>query len=217
MKVAVIGSGFTGGPIIAEGLQRGHEITVLVRSPEKVPAHERQTVVKVDVLETQMLARGLRGHDVLINAWSPGRGLIATDLFEQFVTGYRSIIAAAKLAGVQRFLAVGGAASLQTPAGVEFIDSDQWPQEFEPYREGVRGTREQYYLLKQEPDLDWVFLSPSVMLLPGERTGRYRVGTDQVLYDTDGVSRISLADYAKAMIDELTAPAHHRERFTVGY
>ena len=217
MKVAVLGSGFTGEPIIAEALARGHEVTALVRSPEKVQPAAGLKVVKVDILDTQALARELRGHDALINAWSPGRGVIAKDMFEQFVAGYRSIISAAKQAGVKRFLAVGGAASLKTPAGMEFIDSPEWPKEFEPFRDGVRGTREQYYLLKKEPELDWVFLSPSVMLLPGEKRGRYRVGTDQVLYDTDGVSRISLPDYAKAMIDELEQPAHHRERFTVGY
>jgi uncharacterized protein len=217
MKVAVIGNGYTGEPIIAEALARGHEVTVLSRSPEKLVPQARLTAVKTDIHDVAATARALRGHEALINTWSPGRGLVARDMFEQFVAGYRCIIDAAKQAGVTRFLTVGGAASLKTRSGVEFLDSDEFPAIFEPNRDGIRGTREQYYLLKQEPELDWVFLAPSVMLLPGERTGNYRCGTDHVLYDTDGVSRISLGDYAKAMIDELETPRHHRERFTVGY
>jgi putative NADH-flavin reductase len=217
MKVAVIGNGYTGEAIIAEALARGHDVTVLARSPEKVAPRARLTVIRTDIHDVAAAAQALRGHDSLINAWSPGRGVVAVDIFEQFVAGYRAIIAAAKQAGVKRFLTVGGAASLKTRAGIEFLDSDEFPAIFEPNRDGIRGTREQYYLLKREPGLDWVFLAPSVMLLPGERTGKYRVGTDHVLYDSDGVSRISLPDYAKAMIDELEEPQHHRERFTVGY
>jgi hypothetical protein len=73
------------------------------------------------------------------------------------------------------------------------------------------------YLLKDEPELDWVFLSPSVYLEPGKRTGKYRTGKDHILFDASGRSNISREDYAVAMIDELERPAHHRERFTVGY
>jgi uncharacterized protein len=112
---------------------------------------------------------------------------------------------------------VGGAASLKTASGQEYLDSSEFPADFAPFKPGIRGTRELYYLLQKEPHLDWVFLAPSVRLLPGTRTGKYRVGTDHVLYDTSGNSTISLEDYAVAMVDELEQPQHHRERFTVGY
>ncbi len=217
MKIAVIGAGFAGGPIVNEALARGHDVTVLLRSPEKLAPQARLTAVKVDIRDTTALAKALSGFTVAINAWNPGRGVIAPDIFDQFVTGYQSIIAAVKQAGIKRYLAVGGAASLKVPSGEEFIDSDQWPKDFEPFRDAVRGTREQYYLLKKEPELDWVFLAPSVMLMPGQRTGHYRVGKDHVLYDDKGMSHISLEDFAVAMIDELEKSAHHRERFTVGY
>src|SRR4029077_5227108 len=116
--------------------------------------------------------------------------------------------------GVTRFLAVGGAASLRTKDGIEFLDSPDFPKEYEAFRGGIRGTRAQYYMRKEEPELDWVFLAPSVFLLPGERTGKFRIGKDHVLYDAEGQSRISLEDYAMAMVDELERPEHHRERFT---
>ena len=217
MHVAVVGAGFVGMPVIVEALARGHEVTVLLRDPAKLEARERLKALRTDIRDTSALTQALRGQSVVINAWNPGRGVIAPDTFEQFVAGYRSIIAAARQAGVERFLAVGGAASLKVKSGLEFMDSDQFPKEFEPFRSSVRGTREQYYLLKSESELDWVFLAPSVMLMPGARTGRYRTGTDHVLYDENGVSQISLEDYAVAMIDELEQPKHHRERFTVGY
>jgi putative NADH-flavin reductase len=133
------------------------------------------------------------------------------------VNGHLAIIHATKKAGITRFLGVGGAASLKTPSGQEFLDSPDFPKEYEAFKPGIRGTRELYYLLKKEPELDWVFLAPSVRIEPGTRTGKYRVGKDEILYDSTGASRISLEDYAVAMIDELERPQHHRERFTVGY
>ena len=96
-------------------------------------------------------------------------------------------------------LAVGGAASLKTPAGIDLLDSPEFPAAFEPFKPGIRGTRELYYLLKKEPGLDWVFLSPSVMITPGQRTNKFRLGNDFVLYDEHGKSHISLEDYAVAI------------------
>ena len=95
------------------------------------------------------------------------------------------------------------------------IDSAEWPEQFN--KAAVLGTRELMYLLKAEPELDWVFLSPPTFLEPGERTGRYQLGKDHLLFAPDGRSHISEEDYAVAMVDELERPAHHRERFTVGY
>jgi hypothetical protein len=218
MKVALIGAtGFVGKHILAELLQRGHRVTALVRHPETLPAHPHLTAESVDVLDRESLARALTGHDAVISAFNPGRGSTDPDIFEKHVAGHKAILAATNKSGVKRLLAVGGAASLKTAAGDEYLDSAEFPPEFAPFRDGIRGTRELYYLLKKEPHLDWVFLSPSVRLIPGTRTGNYRVGTDHVLYDANGASTISLEDYAMAMVDELEQPQHHRERFTVGY
>ncbi|HEX4002440.1 MAG TPA: NAD(P)-dependent oxidoreductase [Candidatus Acidoferrales bacterium] len=218
MKIALIGgTGFVGSRILAEALRRGHQVTAIVRHPQRLAPRRNLRIKQADVLDRERLARILAGHDVIISAFNPKRNTPGPEAYDRHVRGHRAIIAAAKRSGVKRFLAVGGAASLKTAAGVEFLDSPEFPAVFEPFRPGIRGTRELYYLLKKEPGLDWVFLSPSVMVTPGARTGRFRIGKDHVLYDEKGASRISLEDYAVAMLDELEHPRHHRERFTVGY
>jgi uncharacterized protein len=218
MKVALIGAtGFVGSKILAEALRRGHKVTAIVRHPRRLAPHRNLTVKSANVLHRDELARILRGHDVVISSFNPKRGTPGPEVFHRHVRGHRAIIAATKKSGVKRFLGVGGAASLKTPAGIEFLDSPDFPTAFEPFKPGIRGTRELYYLLKKEPGLDWVFLAPSVMIVPGQRTGKFRLGKDHVLYDQKGKSHISLQDYAVAMIDELEHPVHHRERFTVGY
>ena len=148
----------------------------------------------------------------------PGRQTAGGDEVTQMhVDGHKAIIAATKRSGVKRFLAVGGAASLKTADGSEYLDSPDFPKAYEAFKGGIRGTRALYYMLKDDTDLDWVFLAPSVFLIPGERLGTYRIGKDHVLYDAEGQSRIFLPDYAIAMVDEMEKAAHHRERFTVGY
>jgi uncharacterized protein len=219
MKVALIGaSGFVGSKILAEALLRGHHVTAIVRNPDKIQPHKNLTIAKVDVHDVGALAKALAGQDAVISSYSPGRSATPDpDAYEKFVRAHRAIIAATKQAGVKRFLGVGGAASLKTPAGIELLDSPEFPSAFEAFKPGIRGTRELYYLLKAEPSLDWIFLAPSVQIVEGERTGKFRVGKDQVLYDPAGVSKISLQDYAVAMIEEFERPQHHNERFTVGY
>jgi len=217
MKIVIIGAtGFVGSKVCDEALARGHHVTAIVRKPETLPSHPHLAARSLDILDTASLAKALAGHDAIVSAYSPGRGSPIETVYQAFVAAHRSIIDAVKLSGVVRYLAVGGAASLKTPEGVEFMDSPA-AAGFAPFMPALRGTREQYYMLKDEPKLDWVFLAPSVMLAPGERTGKYRTGKDHILYSEPGKSAISLEDYAVAMIDEIERPAHHRERFTVGY
>jgi putative NADH-flavin reductase len=219
MKVALIGAtGFVGAKILDEALSRGHQVTAIVRKPEALEPRSGLTAVGLDIHDVDVLAEALAGHDAVISGFNPGRGQPGGDEITQLhVAGHKAIIAAAKRSGATRFLAVGGAASLKTPEGVELLDSPGFPKEYEPFKGGIRGTRALYYLLREEPELDWVFLAPSAFLLPGERTGKFRLGKDHLLADAEGQSRISLEDYAMAMVDELERPAHHRERFTVGY
>lgn len=218
MKIALIGAtGFVGSKILAEALRRGHHVTAIIRRPQRITPHRHLRVAQVNVLDREHLASVLAGHDLMISAYNPARGVPGPEVFHRHVRGHKAIIAAAKKAGVKRFLAVGGAASLKTPANIELLDAPEFPAAFEPFKPGIRGTRELYYLLKKEPGLDWVFLSPSVMITPGQRTGKFRLGHDHVLYDAQGKSHISLQDYAVAMMNEAEHPQHHRERFTVGY
>jgi uncharacterized protein len=219
MKIAILGStGFAGAPVFAEALARPElQVTAIVRTPEAVAAHERLTVVRGDVFDTAGLTEAMRGHDAVVHAFHPGRGVEMADVYDQCVAGHESIIAATRAAGVPRLVCVGGAASLMTPEGKEYLESSHWDKEFDPYRNAILGTRALYYLLKPVADLDWVFIAPSAWLRPGERTGVFRTGKDDMLFAADGTSRISNEDYALALIDEVITPQHHRERFTVGY
>ncbi len=119
-----------------------------------------------------------------------------------------------KAAGVKRILAVGGAGSLEIRPGVPHFDTPEFPAAVQG---GARATALIKELLKAEKDLEWTFLCPSSFIVPGERTGKFRLGGDQLLIGADGQSRISVEDYAVAMIDELENPRHTGRRFTVGY
>jgi uncharacterized protein len=219
MKIAILGAtGFIGSSILAEALTRPElQVTAIVRNPDAVDSHARLTIVKGDIADGDALAVSIKGHDAFIHAWHPGRAAALADVYEQSIAGHETIIAATKDAGVPRLVCVGGAASLMTPEGKEYLDSSHWDKEFDPYRDSIRGTRALYYLLKDEANLNWVFIAPSAWLRPGERTGIFRTGKDDMLFAADGTSRISNEDYALALIDEVIAPRHHSERFTVGY
>ena len=217
MKIAIIGAtGHIGGAILAEALAHtDHQITAIARHTAALPVHARLIPQVCDIYDIATLAKILVGHDAVIHAFHPGnRDPVA---YEKSLAGHRAILAAVKMAGVSRLLAVGGAASLLVEGGVEYIDSPLWNKEFDPYRPAILGTRALYYMLKDEKDLDWVFVAPSAMLRDGRRTGHFRYGTDEMLFDANGESRISVEDYAMAMIAELQHPRHHRQRFTVGY
>jgi len=213
MKIVVIGAtGFVGSAILQEALQRGHEVTAIVRHPEKIKLQAKLHPQKGDVYNPDDVARLVVGHEAVISAFNPGWS--NPDIYNQQVKGARSIINGVKQAGVKRLLFVGGAGSLEVRPGVQSVDLLEFPSE---YKQGALATREALNMLRNEPTLDWSFLSPSADLFPGQRTGKFRLGTDQLLTDSKGESRVSVEDYAKAMIDEAEKPQHVRQRFTVGY
>jgi uncharacterized protein len=212
MHVALIGaSGFIGSALRKELLSRGHQVTALVTRPQKVPSAAALQVQQADVLDTGALAAKLRGHDAVLSAFS---GHAQADVLDYYLRGMRSIIAAAKRAEVPRLLVVGGAGSLEVAPGLQLLDTPQFPAQ---YRATAEGARQALQLLREEAALSWTMLSPSALIAPGERTGRFRLGGDQLLADAEGNSRISVEDYAVAMVDEMETPAHVRRRFTVGY
>ncbi len=212
MKVAIIGAtGFVGSALLNEAKTRGHKVTALVSNTQKVPATENVIAVQVDVLDQADLAAKLAGHDAIISAFS---GHAQSDVQGYYVKGITSIISAAKVAAVRRLLVVGGAGGLEVAPGLQLIDTAAFPAQWKGTAEGARQA---LALLRQEQTLDWTVLAPSAHLEPGERTGKFRLGQDQLLKDADGNSHISLSDYAVAMVDELERPAHSRRRFTVGY
>jgi hypothetical protein len=213
MKIALIGAtGFVGSAILQEALQRGHEVTAVVRHPEKLAPHARLRPQKGDVYNADDVARLVEGHEAVISAFNPGWG--NPDIYNLQVKGTQAIINGLKKAGIKRLLFVGGAGSLEVKPGVQAVDLPGFPAE---YKQGALATREALNMLRKESGLDWSFLSPSADLAPGQRTGKFRLGTDQMLSDANGKSRISTQDYAVAMIDEVEKPKHIRQRFTVGY
>lgn len=213
MKIALIGAtGFVGSAILQEALQRGHEVTAIVRHPEKLQPHAKLHSQNGDVYDADDVARLVASHDAVISAFNPGWG--DPDIFERQVKGTRAIIDGVKKAGITRLLFVGGAGSLEVRPGVQSVDLPEFPKE---WKQGARAMREALNLLRKETNLEWSFLSPSADLSPGQRTGKFRLGKDQLLTDANGKSHISTQDYAVAMIDEVERPGHIRQRFTVGY
>ncbi len=202
MKVALIGAtGMIGSRLLAELNRRGHQVTAIVRRPEKVPALPNVAAKKGDVFDEKGLAELLRGHDAMISA------------VHFLDSDPKKLLAAVKASGVPRYLVVGGAGSLEVAPGVKLIDTPQFPAQ---YKAEAQAGADFLGLLREEKALDWTFLSPSAVIAPGERTGKFRLGGDQLLTHDKG-SNISAEDYAIAMVDELEKPAHSRRRFTVGY
>lgn len=203
-QVALLGiTGRAGSRIATELLQRGHTVTGIARDASKAAAQAGLTLQSADATSVDALVPLLRGHDVLISATRFDGGSDAATL-----------IAAARQAGVQRLVVVGGAGSLEIAPGQALVDTPQFPAAYKP--EALAG-RTFLQVLRAEPVLDWTFLSPSALFEPGERTGQFRLGGDQLLADAAGHSRISMEDYAIALVDEIEAPRHSRQRFTVGY
>ena len=213
MKLAIIGaSGQIGAFIRDEALARGHYVTAVIRRPEKITVQDPHlTVVKADILKDKV-EELVKGHDAVISAYSPGWS--NHDIYDDQIKCYKAIIAGVKKSGIKRLLVVGGAGSLEVAPGVLVLDTTDFPEQV---KGGVLATREVLCMLKEEKELEWTFLSPPASIAPGERTGHYRVGKDQLLKNEKGESRISTQDYAVAMLDELERPQHTRERFTVAY
>ena len=207
MKIALIGAtGFVGSKILAESLDRGHEVTAIVSNASALPAAPRLRGVEVDATDADALAKTVADHDVVVSALNPGK--------DPDGAGTQAIIDGVRRSGVGRLLAVGGAGTLEIAPGQRLIDQPDFPAE---WKSGALRTAAFLDQLRAEQELDWTFVSPAAHLAPGERTGHYRIGGDQLVTDHDGESRISLQDYAVAMLDEAERPAHHRARFSVAY
>ncbi|MDF9620761.1 NAD(P)-dependent oxidoreductase [Pseudomonas entomophila] len=202
-KIAIIGAtGRAGSQLLEEALRRGHEVVAIARDPSKLQGLEGVTAKALDAKDSAALLAAVSGCDAVLSA-------------AHFATiEPHAIIEPVKRAGVKRLLVVGGAGSLLLPSGHRVIDSPDFPEAYKA--EATAGVR---FLdaLRQEPSLDWTFLSPSAEFVEGERSGHYKLGKDHLLIGADGKSWITFADYAIAMLDELEKPAHSRARFTVGY
>lgn len=203
MRVALIGiAGRVGSRLAAELLARGHTVTGIARNPEKFQARPGVILKQGDATVAPGLARLVAGHDAVLSA-------------SRFLTSSASaLISAVKQSDVKRLLVVGGAASLEVVPGTILMDTPDFPEE---YKAEPRAGCAFLDTLRKERELDWTFLSPSYHFVPGERTGKFRLGGDELLRDANGRSWISMEDFAIAFVDELERPRHSRRRFTVGY
>ena len=204
MKIALIGAtGQVGSRILGEALERNHQVTAIARNPASLAPRAGLKVLALDVSqESDKLAAELAGHDVAIISVKYSQVDAAP------------ILEAVKRAGVPRVLVVGGAGSLQVASGVDLVDTPSFPA---AYKGEALAARDFLRLLRQETAIDWTLVSPSALLQPGQRTGQFRIGGDQLLVDAKGASHISIEDLALALVDDLESPRHSRQRFTVGY
>lgn len=203
MKIAVTGaSGRAGSEITKELSRRGHGVTAIARNPDKIAGLPSVTPTQGDVLDQAGLTKLWAGHDVAVSSVH----FLASDP--------RKLIGAAKDSKVGRYLVVGGAGSLEVAPGVKLVTTPGFPAQYKAEAEAGAAFLD---LLRQEKELNWTFLSPSALFIEGERTTKFRLGTDQLLADANGKSWISFADYAIALADEIERPAHLRQRFTAGY
>lgn len=214
-KVVLIGAtGFVGSILLNELLNRGHQVTAIVRNAAKVIVHNNNlTVAEADVTDSLTIKNLCLGKDAVISAYSPG--WTSPDIYNETLRIYPLILNTVKASGVKRLQIVGGAGTLFCAPGLRVVDSGAIPAEI---MGGVKSLGE-FYLntLMNEKEIDWVFFSPAGTLEPGERTGKFRLGKDDLIVDEKGYSHISVQDYAMAMVDELEQENHHKERFTIGY
>ena len=202
MTIAVIGAtGRAGSRIVDEALRRGHTVTAVARNPESLAAQPRLSLKAADANDAAQLAAAIAGNDAVVSAVP----FIDSDP--------QVLINAVRRSGVKRYLIVGGASSLFVAPGRQLIDEPYFPAAAKP--EASKG-RDFLTVLRDVDDLDWTYLSPSASFDPGERTGHYRIGADDLLVDASGKSAISMEDYSIAVLDELEHPQHVRQRFTVG-
>ncbi|MEN5363659.1 NAD(P)-dependent oxidoreductase [Brevundimonas intermedia] len=202
MKVAVLGaSGRAGSEITKELAARGHSVTAIARKPDAIPAADGVTPVAGDASDAAALAELIKGADAVISAL-------------HFDVPAETVLSALKTAGVPRLLVTGGAASLEVAPGVRLIDTPEFPEEWKAFAQGGIVFLD---ALRHETDIDWTFFSPAAVIEETPRLGHFRTGTDQLVVDDKGESRIGFSDYAIAMVDELENPRHSRARFTAAY
>ncbi|MDH6707502.1 putative NADH-flavin reductase [Kitasatospora sp. MAA19] len=212
MRITVFGAtGNVGGRVVAEALARGHQVTAVVRDPAKphgLPSAAALTVG--DARNAEDVARIAAGQDLVITATRPAPGSE-----HELPAATRGLLAGLAGTGV-RLLAVGGAGSLTIPGrgGLTVVEDPGLPAEILPI---ARACGEQFDLYRADAHVDWTYLSPAAVLEPGERTGRFRLGRDELLVDADGLSAISMEDLAVALLDEAEQPVHRRTRFTAAY
>jgi len=218
-NIALFGAtGMIGQRILNEALSRGHKVTAIARDPSKISdKRPNMTVTAGDILKPESVAAAAAGHDVVVSAYGPP----ATDP-QQVVAAAGSLIEGVKTANQKtgksiRLIVVGGAASLEVAPGVLLLDAPNFPPAWKGIASAARDALRVYRTEAGKAGVDWTYFSPAAFIQPGERTGKYRTGAEQLVVDAKGESRISAEDYAVALLDEIEKPQFSRKRFTAAY
>jgi len=212
MNIGVIGAtGRIGQRIVAEAVNRGHNVTAFTSSAAKIPVERGKVAWKTaDVMDAGSVAKAMEGQDVLVSSYGPAMGSDPKPL----ATAAKALLEAAGKHPSTRILVVGGAGSLEVAPGKTVIDAGLIPAEWIAI---PIAHKEALDVLKKNSSANWTYFSPAGSIQPGERTGKFRLGGDQLIVGENGKSEISMEDYAVAMIDEAEKPQHLRKRFTIGY
>lgn len=215
-KIALIGAtGFVGSHLLQELLDRGSEVTALARSVEKIQIKsDKLKTVAVDITNLSALTEVLKGNDIVLSAYNPG--WTNPNIYNDFIKGSETIQQAVKNAGVKRYVVIGGAGSLYID-GKQIVDGADFPASIKP---GATAARDYLNELRKETELDWTMFSPAINMHQGiktGRTGKYRLGTEEPVFDKDGESVLSVEDLSVAVVDELENHKYSRQRFTAAY
>ena len=213
MKIAIIGAtGFVGSAILNELANRNHDITAIARNPKETST---ATWIAADIFNIDALAETLKGNDIVINAYNSG--WTNPNIYDDFIAGSKAIQEAVKKSGVKRFITIGGAGSLFVAPDLQAVDTPDFPKE---YHAGATAARDYLNILKEEKELDWAFFSPAFEMHQGittGRTGKYRLGLDNPVFNDEQRSILSVEDLAVVIADETETPKHHQVRFTAAY
>ena len=218
MRVVLYGAtGMIGSRILKELLSRGHTVAAVLRDPSKLKPQANLTVVQGDMLDADSMAKISKGAgaDVIVSSFAPPVGPNGPDPAKVGLLSdaARALIDGARRAGAPRIIMVGGAGSLEVKPGLEIVDAPTFPDAYKPV---ALAHRDAFHILRQS-NLNWTYFSPAMMIQPGERTGKFRLGKDALISDEKGNSSISAEDYAVALVDEVEQGRHTKQRFTIGY
>ena len=209
MKVALYGStGKAGSRILKELVSRGHRVTAIARNPAKLEGVAGVTTRKDDLSDVNRTAEAIRGVDAVISAYAPPQ-----DNTDEIVEVTQRQVEAVRSAGNPRLLVVGGAGGLKVAPGVTLLDSGYLPDAYKP----IATSHVRALNVLKTSDIDWTYLAPAAYFEPGERTGKFRLGTDELIANEKQESRVSMEDYAIALVNELEKPEHRKQRFSIGY
>ena len=206
MKIAVVcANGKEGKLLVKEALDRGLDVTAVVRGENRSAAEQ---VIAKDLF--QLTAEDLKGFDVVIDAF----GAWAEETLPQHSTSLKHLCDI--LSGTDtRLLVVGGAGSLYVNPEhtAQVADGPDFPDAFKPLASAMAKALNE---LRGREDVRWTYVSPAAdFQADGARTGKYILGGEELTLNARGESVISYADYAVAMIDEAVKGGHIRERISV--